>query len=342
MREYWLEPKRHLFYYYALHGYNDNSSHRPVSPGPESRYLSNVDLSTPRPECECSTHEKNRRRSNSDDGSALTPVGQKHNVQMFTPSWRRDDRYEERSRSVSPSWRSFSEAAFGGTGDIETIRGYLAPSNSPRHRHLSYDCDRSTAGSQTNAPTNVNRLARSGSAASLAVVMASTFPNGGDPDFNLEGTAAKISQVCDTVNCASKENQNEEGVAIKKSRSLNSCLNVNHAANVERASTPINFDQQREIKMRRSAEKKSSPMKAMLTYRQIKDLQEKLSKERVVSYQDLVTCPRNRLPDHIDKSRLQDYLSDKEFWTVFAIDRDGFNEMPEWKQIKMKKECWLF
>ena len=82
---------------------------------------------------------------------------------------------------------------------------------SPRHRHLSYDCERTNStGSQCTPPTNVNRLARSGSAASLAVVMASTFPNGGDPDFDLEGTAAKISQVCDAVNCASKENQNEE------------------------------------------------------------------------------------------------------------------------------------
>ena len=45
--------------------------------------------------------------------------------------------------------------------------------------------------------------------------------------------------------------------------------------------------------------------KATATYREVLKLQEKLKDAEVISYQDLVRCPRNKLPAHVDKLQLQ-------------------------------------
>ena len=51
------------------------------------------------------------------------------------------------------------------------------------------------------------------------------------------------------------------------------------------------------------------PLKAklsQLSYKELKELQEKLkTAENFISYQDLITCPRNRLPSHVDKQQLE-------------------------------------
>ena len=45
--------------------------------------------------------------------------------------------------------------------------------------------------------------------------------------------------------------------------------------------------------------------KATASYREILKIQEKIKDADVISYQDLVRCPRNKLPPHVDKLQLQ-------------------------------------
>ena len=47
------------------------------------------------------------------------------------------------------------------------------------------------------------------------------------------------------------------------------------------------------------------PVRATLSYKQVKELQEKLKDATQISYNELILCPRNRLPPHVDKLSLE-------------------------------------
>jgi len=342
-------------------GHYVDSKRRPVSPGPESKYLGSLDnlADDASHDCECGTHPKlthqvrykwASQESGIYDGT-LKPAGQRRVPEMFRPTWRQGSTELEadRPRSTSPHWRSFSEAALGVTGVNGTFEGHVpCPSSRPvsRTRNLSYESGReeslvkNSMGSQTN--THVDRLARSGSAASLAVVMASTFPNGGDANFDLEGTAQKINEVCKTFS----NSQND--VNITRSRSMNSALNVIHNPEARTIARPLYFGPRSttNVRIRATPEKRiCQPIRATRpspSYKEIKELQEKLKTATEISYSDLITCPRNRLPRHIDKLQLQDCLSDHEFVEVFRMRKEDFKRLAPWKRAHLKKEVLLF
>eukprot|EP00794_Sanderia_malayensis_P005528 gene5528-6213_t len=49
-----------------------------------------------------------------------------------------------------------------------------------------------------------------------------------------------------------------------------------------------------------------------------------------------------KMPKEVDRSRLEAYLADDEFQQIFHMDKDGFYNMPAWKQRDMKKKVSLF
>lgn len=48
------------------------------------------------------------------------------------------------------------------------------------------------------------------------------------------------------------------------------------------------------------------------------------------------------LPEGVDPTRLERYLSPEEFENALGMSLDEFKEVPTWKQSKMKKEAGLF
>lgn len=65
---------------------------------------------------------------------------------------------------------------------------------------------------------------------------------------------------------------------------------------------------------------------------------EKLSR-RVYPFDVLKERP---LPEGVDPTRLERYLSPDEFEIALGMSLDEFKEVPIWKQSKMKKEAGLF
>ncbi|KAL7643355.1 UNVERIFIED_CONTAM: hypothetical protein RMT77_006647 [Armadillidium vulgare] len=55
----------------------------------------------------------------------------------------------------------------------------------------------------------------------------------------------------------------------------------------------------------------------------------------------IVTDP-DKLPLGVDPTSKEEFLCDSDFMKVFAIDRDSFNELPQWKRINLKKKAGLF
>ncbi|XP_062255171.1 advillin [Platichthys flesus] len=50
----------------------------------------------------------------------------------------------------------------------------------------------------------------------------------------------------------------------------------------------------------------------------------------------------NELPEGVDPTKKEKYLSDSDFDSVFGISKDDFAQLPQWKQLKMKKEKGMF
>ncbi|XP_020500770.2 advillin [Labrus bergylta] len=50
----------------------------------------------------------------------------------------------------------------------------------------------------------------------------------------------------------------------------------------------------------------------------------------------------NELPEGVDPTQKEKYLSDSDFNDVFGITKDDFVSMPRWKQVNMKKEKGMF
>ncbi|XP_037547361.1 supervillin [Nematolebias whitei] len=70
----------------------------------------------------------------------------------------------------------------------------------------------------------------------------------------------------------------------------------------------------------------------------VKDALSKLSKQQY-SIEELTRKP---LPEGVDPLRLEDYLSDEDFKTLFEMSRVEFNALPNWKQQNLKKSKGLF
>jgi len=60
----------------------------------------------------------------------------------------------------------------------------------------------------------------------------------------------------------------------------------------------------------------------------------------VISYHDLKNKQFGNV--NVDRTRLEDYLSDAEFFEVFQMQRNEFHCQKEWKQVQMKKHKGLF
>lgn len=70
----------------------------------------------------------------------------------------------------------------------------------------------------------------------------------------------------------------------------------------------------------------------------IKTALEMLSR-RVYPFEVLKERP---LPEGVDPTRLERYLSPEEFQQALEMSLDEFKEMPIWKQSKLKKDAGLF
>uniref|UniRef100_A0A3B5LGM4 Supervillin d n=1 Tax=Xiphophorus couchianus TaxID=32473 RepID=A0A3B5LGM4_9TELE len=70
----------------------------------------------------------------------------------------------------------------------------------------------------------------------------------------------------------------------------------------------------------------------------VKEALSKLSKQQY-SIEELSSKP---LPEGVDPLRLEDYLSDQDFKTLFEMSRFEFNSLPNWKQQNLKKSKGLF
>eukprot|EP00730_Choanoeca_flexa_P008954 TRINITY_DN12561_c0_g5_i1.p1 TRINITY_DN12561_c0_g5~~TRINITY_DN12561_c0_g5_i1.p1 ORF type:complete len:835 (+),score=300.76 TRINITY_DN12561_c0_g5_i1:1495-3999(+) len=66
---------------------------------------------------------------------------------------------------------------------------------------------------------------------------------------------------------------------------------------------------------------------------------EAFSTSRKFTYDQLRT---NDIPDEVDKTRKQEYLSDEDFKEVFGMTRGAFHALPQWKQSAAKKKVGLF
>lgn len=62
------------------------------------------------------------------------------------------------------------------------------------------------------------------------------------------------------------------------------------------------------------------------------------SSDRVVALSEL----QKGAPEGVDPSRKEQYLSDKEFDSVFKMNKDAFNKLPAWKRDNLKKAANLF
>lgn len=60
-----------------------------------------------------------------------------------------------------------------------------------------------------------------------------------------------------------------------------------------------------------------------------------------VAYKDL-TSGGGQWPKGLDKTKLETYLSDAEFSSVFNLSRVAFYRLPEWKRNDLKRRVHLF
>ncbi|TOF73941.1 hypothetical protein CGJ15_27265 [Vibrio parahaemolyticus] len=49
-----------------------------------------------------------------------------------------------------------------------------------------------------------------------------------------------------------------------------------------------------------------------------------------------------KLPPEVDPVHKEDFLSDGDFKTVFGVDRNEFESIPQWKKNNLKKKAGLF
>ncbi|KAG7218470.1 hypothetical protein INR49_009347 [Caranx melampygus] len=56
----------------------------------------------------------------------------------------------------------------------------------------------------------------------------------------------------------------------------------------------------------------------------------------------LINRQANELPEGVDPTQKEKHLSDSDFTSLFGITKDEFKQLPQWKQLKLKKDKGLF
>lgn len=56
----------------------------------------------------------------------------------------------------------------------------------------------------------------------------------------------------------------------------------------------------------------------------------------------LIQLLQRPLPDGVDPTHLEDYLSSEDFMTLLGMTKSDFQKLPTWKQTNIKKEKGLF
>ncbi|CAJ0930655.1 unnamed protein product [Ranitomeya imitator] len=59
-------------------------------------------------------------------------------------------------------------------------------------------------------------------------------------------------------------------------------------------------------------------------------------------FEDLKGKQKHELPEGVDPTRKETYLSDRDFISVFGMTRGEFSALPSWKQLNIKKKLGLF
>ena len=57
------------------------------------------------------------------------------------------------------------------------------------------------------------------------------------------------------------------------------------------------------------------------------------------SYDELLADP---LPEGVDSTRLETYLSDEDFFQLFKMTQDEFAKLKKWNQDQLKKDVQLY
>ena len=71
----------------------------------------------------------------------------------------------------------------------------------------------------------------------------------------------------------------------------------------------------------------------------IDEIREGYTFGKTYSYERLIDT---NLPDDVDPSRKEAYLTDPDFKKHLVMDRAAFEALPKWKQINLKKAARLF
>lgn len=50
----------------------------------------------------------------------------------------------------------------------------------------------------------------------------------------------------------------------------------------------------------------------------------------------------DRIPEHLDRTKLETYLGDAEFEKIFDMPREQYDRLPEWKKTILRKEKRLY
>lgn len=64
------------------------------------------------------------------------------------------------------------------------------------------------------------------------------------------------------------------------------------------------------------------------------------TKFRCYDYKTLIKT--DNLPSGVDPARKEVHLVDSEFQDVFKMSRDAFDDLPQWRQVALKKKVGLF
>ena len=50
----------------------------------------------------------------------------------------------------------------------------------------------------------------------------------------------------------------------------------------------------------------------------------------------------DKVPEHLDRTKLETYLGDEEFERTFDMPREQYDRLPDWKKMILRKEKRLY
>ena len=81
------------------------------------------------------------------------------------------------------------------------------------------------------------------------------------------------------------------------------------------------------------------PLRKRERFRVSREVLEDYTRE-TYSYHQLLDA--DNLPEGVDRTRLEDYLTDDEFEKVFGMTRVEWNKMPKWRHPDLKRKALLY